>query len=287
MTSSAENFSTTGGSTGGPENVKKEEQMAPVAPVETVLTKENVLDKGRERYEKAAEAITNAKASISSWFSRAGDKVTSFWERTKKNVVDGAKGTVKGAIVGAFAAPQILELANNTVDKAYVDHIEAPLVGAYDAGVEYAGIAKKWANAKYEQAAKFVSEKKDRVVQIGSEIARGTAFLGALAVGVTREGIKSAGESIKSGYGAVVEYGNGAVAAGKAGLEKCKTGLNNKWNALKIKALEFRARSQAEAYEKNAMKTEEARVALEKTKQDLEKLGANTQLLTKLSGMAA
>ncbi len=206
--------------------------------------KENLFEKGEQRYEKISDSLSKAKSKVSGWWNSAKSSVGGLFKRTS---------------VGVLSTPEVAGKAWDVSRDATLDTIAAADEKIHQ-GIDYvgtkAGEGLQWADNKLDQVTAWSFDKagklEDWIVkkyEHGKEVAAMTAYVGVAAGAFAVERTQAAYEKVKGGlseaYGTAVEYGKNAVEA----AQMKKQQITDKWNLFK-----------------NSMKIGFARVAAEEAK---------------------
>lgn len=182
-------------------------------------------EKGQERLDTLKQKVSNAKASISSWFSKG----KSFF----------AEKIGKAALVTA-ASPEIIGAGVDKVGEK-IDEAKQSVIAKYNA-------AEQWVGDKKEKAFNWANDKKEQVVQFGKDTVEISAAIAMVAAETASEKYTEAKESVKaksvevkekiqSKWERLLDFGKAAIAAAEAKRQVYIEKRNAERNAKLIAAL--------------------------------------------------
>lgn len=243
--------------------VSKTENVGEIVP----STKEQLLNKGEERYENTAKFISNAGDKVSGWIKNGASKFGRFF---------------KGAAIRAFAAPDAIAHGTKVVGEKIGEEVELAKEGAQFVGgkivegiksvgddlakldeftsgkVEQAG---EWIEGKVISSYEFTSDKtkqaKEYIKIKGEQIAvyskdkyELAQAVGSLVKEKTSEKLNEVGDKLSNNYERVTKFGKGAVETATLKAWYARDAFNAKMNSIKKNILERKAEIQNEKLQK-------------------------------------
>ncbi len=263
--------------------------------------------KGRERIAAVGDFITKTKEKVGNVASRVSGALSRFWSRTKSVAGESAAAVLSADVLASKGYDTVAEKASE-IDHAIGEKVESfgETVGykAAEAADFVQGKAQEvkntvtdaydetllWGKDKKDQVGEFVTDNYDRAVNFKNEkveqvkefatekveLAKDVAFF---VKEKTSEGLDKAKTGIENRYNKVKSFGENAIMSAKMEASRLKNAYRENMNALRMRRL------QAE-YERIAANESQASAVAEKFKQQKEVLAQKMALYQDLEVLA-
>lgn len=244
--------------------------------------KENLFEKGEQRYEKISDSLSKAKNKVSGWWNSAKSSVGGLFKRTS---------------VGVLSTPEVAGKAWNVSRDATLDTIAAADEKIHQ-GIDYVGTKTgeglKWADNKLDQVTAWSFDKAGKMedwiakkAEEGKEIVKMHAFVavavGAFAAERTAAGFEKARDAVSGQYEKIVNYGKSALEA----AEMKKQQITDKWNlfknSMRIGMLKAQQQKEVENFMKAEADKEAAEARMRDALQKIKDIDAKMAMLRTLS----
>lgn len=207
-----------------------------------VVTSENGISKGEERYNKIGESISKAKDKVSNFFKSGFSK----FGRLIKTGTIGVLNTPETAQKG-------LQYAGEKMEQGF-DFMAAKQDQFENWSVEKGNQAYEFGKEKVQQTKEFIGDKANQIAQFAQDKALSVEALASLVKEKTVEKYEGAKNSVVARFDKTVEFGKNSIDSAKFLASQAKESFLNKKNSFFIKLLERKAEIQSSKLEKTMAK---------------------------------